>query len=122
MKAEYAKIVDGFVSRTDDGLAISVRAIAEAVAARCEALANKPVRELTDEECQKIWIDTSETNGHDMVRQIVASYLAKQQEPEEIAFDQAKLDEGGWEVVLRDSQGGYCAPAFATKVTLVRKQ
>ena len=55
MKAEYAKIVEDVRSKYMASAASQYGRACQEVAARCEAIANKPVRELTDEECLDIW-------------------------------------------------------------------
>ena len=57
-----------------------------------------------------------------LVRWIVKEYIVKQSEPNEIPFDQAKLDEGGWEVKFQYIGGETAGSDRINKVTLVRKQ
>ena len=50
-----------------------------------------------------------------LVRWIVKEYIVKQSEPNEIPFDQAKLDEGGWEVKFQYIGGKRLAATGSTK-------
>jgi hypothetical protein len=122
MKAEYAKIVDDVLESTPPGHTASA---ALKVAERCEALANKPVRELTDAEIEKISDRVEFAKFADdlaFARAIISAHIAKQSEPDEIPFDQAKLDEGGWEVrVYHSDKQSFIFREDANKVTLVRK-
>lgn len=123
MKAEYAKIVEDVQSKYMASAASQYGRACQEVAARCEAIANKPVRELTDEECLDIWKKSPDYGDMSkLVRWIVKEYIVKQSEPNEIPFDQAKLDEGGWEVKFQYIGGETAGSDRINKVTLVRKQ
>jgi hypothetical protein len=125
MKAEYAKIVDevrlSYAITNQSREHTALREVAERCAERCEALANKPVRELTDDEIQRAWDKKSRAGFYESVRNVIAAHIAKQSEPDEIPFDQKKLDEGGW--VIKLVPPGESSHTFSgqTKVTLVRK-
>lgn len=117
MKPEYQRIVceewENYFGSIE-----SPKYLATRVAERCEALANK--RELTDDECNKIWTESPDFGDMSkLVRWIVKEYVAKQSEPDEIPFDQKKLDDGGWAV--KRYIGDNSVVFEADKVTLVRK-
>ena len=88
------------------------------VAAR-KPLQNKPVRELTDEEVLTFGKKSPDYGDMSkLVRWIVKEYI-KQSEPNEIPSDQAKLDEGGWEVKFQHI-GGETAGSDRINSNLVR--
>ena len=121
MKPDYQQIVDEAMECFSSAVSnrnLMLAAITLAVE-RCEALANKPVRELTDAELSGIWQSWNGKYRYDVMRLAIAAHIAKQQEPEEIPFDQKKLDEGGWMVKLGYQPGSNYV---VNKVTLVRKQ
>ena len=127
MKAEYARIVEDVQSKYMASAASQYGRACHEVAARCEALANKPVRELTDEEIGEVWDEVSNNGKHRFLvefgyLQFARALLAKQYEPDEIPFDQNKLDEGGWEVKFQYIGGETAGSDRINKVTLVRKQ
>ena len=132
MKPDYQQIVDDYCA--EHGNSQSLRVTVENVATRCEALDNKPVRELTHAEKYVIWSDVhcgrfdeadwmDCLSGTDVVDKILKLAACKQSEPEEIPFDQAKLDGGGWDAKVYANNGNFVVNLDgATKVTLVRKQ
>jgi len=77
MKPEYQKIVDDYAH--DYGLESMEHIIARVVVQRCKALADKPVRELTDDE---IWACSKTLNQLSFARNVIAAHIAKQSEPE----------------------------------------
>lgn len=142
MSPEYQKIVDHFVVSEN----YSTNAT-KFVVGKCEQLAkekhaalekrivelsrelaehkrnsSKPVRQLTDDECQKIWNEVSrETAPRNLVTKVIEMYIAKQNEPNEIPFDQSKLNEGGWNVKVYSEHGIKDCFYSAHRVVLVRK-
>lgn len=118
MKPEYQQIVDSYCA--EHGNYQALRVTVENVAARCEALANKPVLQLTDEEIDAAYGEKMSVGGLSAIRRVIVAHIAKQSE--EIPFDQKKLDEGGWEVKLHYKDGFNGGESIVTKVTLVRKQ
>lgn len=87
-----------------------------------ERKASKPVRQLTDEECDKIWNECPLlARSSDALRWLAGKYRAKQNEPNEIPFDQSKLNEGGWNVKVYSEQGIKDCFYSAHRVVLVRK-
>jgi len=130
MKAEYAKIVDDVFRTLGGGSEIvggMVLRVATEAAERCEALANKPVRDLTDEEITSVHLKSFPYDTVPLSRKIlsshrsmIAAHIAKQSEPDEIPFDQKKLDEGGWEMKVETDKTTFTFTE-GVKVTLVRK-
>lgn len=131
MKPEYQRIVDEELDRYNKQR-VTCRECVTMVAERCEALASKSVRELTDAECYRLWTEIYDGHwrsddwhglncGSEVVRKILSAHIAKQSEPDEIPFDQKKLDEGGWKVKLYYKDGFNGGESIVTKVTLVRK-
>ena len=134
MKDEYARVVREEVGKWNYGPYDPALNLATKVAERCEALASKPVRELTDAE-----IISSFKNSSGIVtyldrrsllgmRGVIAAHERLKSEPDEIPFDQKKLDEGGWSVAVHYENGdatisknGHDEGDRITKVTLVRK-
>ena len=78
MKKEYQKIVDDVCNSFGVSKDWS-RRIGTKVAERCEALADKPVKELTDDE---IWACSKTLNQLSFARNVIAAHIAKQSEPE----------------------------------------
>ena len=129
MKDEYARVVREEVGKWNYGPYDPALNLATKVAERCEALASKPVRELTDAE-----IISSFKNSSGIVtyldrrsllgmRGVIAAHERLKSEPDEIPFDQAKLDGGGWDAKVYANNGNFVVNLDgATKVTLVRKQ
>jgi len=129
MKAEYARIVKDVLDLYQIH-AFGIRSGYEATAhkavisaiERCEAIANKPVRELTNKEIYEVCGWKLSADNLAAIRRVIAAHIAKQSEPDEIPFDQKKLDEGGWEVrVYHSDKQSFIFREDATKVTLVRK-
>jgi hypothetical protein len=87
------------------------------------ALANKPVRELTNHEIDAAYGEKMSFGGLTAIRRVIAAHIAKQSEPDEIPFDQKKLDEGGWKlkILYKDSTHHSFSEESVSKVTLVRK-
>lgn len=146
MSPEYQKIVDYFVcsenystnatkfvvwkcellaKETHAALEKRIAELSDEVAAY-ERKANKPVRELTDDEIRDAY-GKKYSNLHDetfrRIRQVIAAHIAKQNEPDEpdeIPFDQAKFDGGGWVVRVIGANGLRTTYYAAAKVALVR--
>jgi hypothetical protein len=128
MKQEYLDIVKEEHKKWS-GRYLDVRDRMCAIAARCEAIANK--RELTDAEINLAHKVTFGYRACDddlkFARAVIAAHIAKQSEPEEIPFSQERFDEGVWMVKVHYKNGNatMTKPTFAgddiTKVTLLRK-
>ena len=78
MKLEYQKIVDNVCNSFGVSKDWS-RRIGTKVAERCETLADKPMKELTDDE---IWACSKTLNQLSFARNVIAAHIAKQSEPE----------------------------------------
>ena len=94
---EYQAIADAFAATGNYSAEQSVRNAVE----RCYALACKPVRELTDGECYKLWCeiyggqwDNNEwaglNSGTEVIRAIIFAHQRKQTEPETVTFRAAR--------------------------------
>ena len=91
MNKEYEAIAAKFAGEIYDATSVEgaygiVRSAVEA----CYALANKPVRELTDADLRKVWnrwlpsIEPVDPQDYDFMREVEAAAHAKQREPERV--------------------------------------
>ena len=84
MKKEYQKIVKE-VMDTHEGKAMWLSEAVILTAERCEALVDKPVRELTDAEMLAAYSDNYPHTSDGLrkaLRAIIAAHIAKQSQPE----------------------------------------
>lgn len=80
-----------------------IDAVREAVTA-CQALADRPLRELSDAEIEEIYRDefpecSLSVKDMRVARNFIAAHIAKQREPESEPLDLEKLKTGEWELL-----------------------
>lgn len=104
LRPEYQKIIDDLDS-CDHDLVVAVK--------RCQSLADRPPRMLTDDEAREVWesvwsgrFDTERANNSvEVVSKIIARFIAKQSTLDTVPFDYEKWSAGGWDAITHTSDG-----------------
>jgi len=104
LRKEYAEIVERARKDTGCGVGSYGHIAAEEVALACQELADRPPRELTDAEIDKLWrAGFSRPEGdYTAPRRFIAAFLAKQREPQVVKFRAVMNKESGAIEMLRD--------------------
>ena len=102
LRSEYQNIVDEVLKVIGP---LTMLEIIELTASKCQALADRPPRMLTDAEVLKITqavYCTSAIQDGSFARAIESAVHAKQKEPDAVPFDYEKWKDGGWQLINKD--------------------
>jgi len=94
LKPEYRKIVNEVVKAGEWTTGGQASADLREVAIKCQALADKPPKELTDEELVVIYATQPQGTKFPYARAAIAAHIAKQREPVTVKIRAAKCGDG----------------------------
>jgi len=91
LRPEYQAIVQDSLNEYLSTLGIINSDVARLVASKCQHLADNPLKQLTEEELEKLWEADMSMNVYDTIQLIIAAHIAKQAEPEPLSSEESEL-------------------------------